>query len=237
MSCLTVAEATARLVSLFPADAPAYTVPPPTAADIACGELTVIVSSHREGVPPLPVRVTVSPAEVDVGWRGDLYDALVSREYCIVQAIRQAPGDALRFHGGIGGDRACGSPEYVAREARGVRARHAVHAPGFRLLDRLTAVLFDDDLPGCRWAAEAIAGERRPYYVTAAAPGATPDDIAVDVVWLYADHAPTPADVSTAAQRAAQYAWLREGRRLRASADALTAAGRGAPGLLTVSPA
>jgi hypothetical protein len=178
------------------------------------------------------VRVTVSPAEVDER-RGDLYDELRLREYCIVQEIQRSP--SLHLRGGVGYYRAFGSAEYVAREARGVRARHAVHAPGFRLLDRLTAVLFDDDLPGCRWAAEAIAGERRPYYVTAAAPGAMLDDIAVDVVWLYADHAPTPADVSTAAQRAAQYAWLREGRRLHASADALTAAGRCAPGLLEVS--
>lgn len=233
MSCLTVAEAAARLVSLFPADAPAYTVPPPTAADIACGELTVIVSSHREGMPPLPVRVTVTPAEVDER-RGDLYDALMARSFTLVQEVSRSP---LFLRGGNGYSRACGSPEYVAREAGSTRARHAVDAPGLRLAGLPTAVLFDTDLPGCLWAGEAISGERRPYYVTAAAPGAAPDDIAVDVVWLYADHAPTPADVSTAAQRAAQYAWLREGRRLRASADALTAAGRCAPGRLTVSPA
>jgi len=235
MPALTVAEATARLVSLLPVDAPAYTVPPPTAADTACGEMTVTVSSHREGVPPVAVRVTVTPADVDVSWRGDLYDALACREYCIVQAIQQVPGDALRYHGGIGGYTAFGSAEYVAREARGVRARHAVHAPGFRLLDRLTIVLFDDDLPGCRWAAEAVSGERRPYRVTAAAPGARREDTPSDVVWLYADHAPTPSDVAATAQRAAQYAWARMAREHHAAADMLTAAARGAPGLLEVS--
>ena len=232
MPALTVAEATARLVSLFPADPPAYTVPPPTVADTACGELTVTVSSHREGVPPVAVRVTVSPADVDER-RGDLYDALRLREYCIVQEIQRSP--SLHLRGGVGYYRACGPAEYVAREAGGVRARHVVTAPGLRLAGLPTVVLFDDDLPGCRWAGEAVSGERRPYRVTAAAPGARPEDTAADVAWLYADHAPTPTDVADTARRAAQAAWLRAAREHHAAADMLTAAARGAPGLLEVS--
>jgi hypothetical protein len=55
------------------------------------------------------------------------------------------------------------------------------------------------------------------------------------VVWLYADHAPTPSDVAATAQRAAQAAWLRAAREHHAAADMLTAAARGAPGLLEVS--
>ncbi len=232
MPALTVAEATARLVSLFPADPPAYTVPPPTVTDTVCGELTVMVSSHREGVPPVAVRVTVSPAEVDER-RGDLYDELRLREYCIVQEIQRSP--SLHLRGGVGYYRACGPAEYVAREAGGVRARHVVTAPGLRLAGLPTVVLFDDDLPGCRWAAEAVSGERRPYRVTAAAPGARREDTPSDVVWLYADHAPTPSDVAATAQRAAQYAWARMAREHHAAADMLTAAARGAPGLLEVS--